>query len=218
MVWWGGRDQESDATLSRDLDLAGLDEATLKFHTWYDIDQGYDYAYVAVSTDGRQWTALPGQTTSAGSATGIDLGPGYTGTSAGWIQEHIDLTPYAGQKIQLRFEYVTDDGPVRPGFLLDDIAIPELDYHHDAEADDGGWLANGFVRQANILPQAWLLQLISQRGAEMTVERLALEPDNSGQWTVTLESDETAVLVISGLARDTAEAAGYTLRVTGPDG
>lgn len=213
MVWWGGREQESDATLSRDFDLTGLEKATLTFYTWYDIEAGYDYAYVAVSTDGWRWTALSGQTTSAGNPNGINLGPGYSGRSGGWIQERIDLTAYAGQKVQVRFEYVTDDGPLRPGFLLDDIEIPELGYRHDAESGDGGWRAGGFLRQANVLPQSWLLQLIIQRGGRTMVERLKLDPDNSGRWTVDLGAGETAALAISGMTRDTAEAADYWLRI-----
>ena len=213
-VWWGGREQEGDATLSRDFDLTGLEEATLTFYTWYDIDAGYDYTYVAISTDGRIWTALPGQATGAGETNGINLGPGYSGRSDGWIQERIDLTPYAGQQVQIRFEYVTDDGPLRPGFLLDDIEIPELGYRYDAEPGNGGWLADGFLRQANILPQEWLLQLITRRGEQTAVERLQLNPDNSGRWIVELGPDETAALAISGLTRGTAEAADYWLRVT----
>jgi immune inhibitor A len=215
MVWWAGREQESDATLSRDFDLSGLERATLTFYTWYDVEE-YDRAYVAVSTDGRQWMALPGQTTSAGPRLGVVLGPGYTGRSDGWVQERIDLTPYAGQQLQVRFEYVTDDGPIRPGFLLDDIEIPELGYRHDAEADDGGWSADGFLRLANSLPQEWLLQLITQRGDRVAVERLALDSENRGRWNVSLGPGETAVLVIAGLTRDTAEAAGYRLLFSMP--
>ncbi|MFN2222065.1 MAG: hypothetical protein ACK2UH_05905 [Candidatus Promineifilaceae bacterium] len=217
MVWWAGQEQESDASLTHAFDLTGLEQATLTFYTWYDIEE-YDRAYVAVSADGRLWTALPGQTTSAGSNMGVDLGPGYTGRSHGWVQEQIDLTPYADQMLQVRFEYVTDDGPIGPGILLDDIAIPELGYRHDAESDDGGWLADGFLRLANSLPQAWSLQLIVQRGEQVAVERLVVGGEGHGRWTVSLGSDETVALVISGVTRNTAEAAGYQLVVTNPEG
>jgi hypothetical protein len=118
----------------------------------------------------------------------------------------------------VRFEYVTDDGPIGPGILLDDIAIPELGYRHDAESDDGGWLADGFLRLANSLPQAWSLQLIVQRGDQVAVERLVVGGEGHGRWTVSLGSDETVALVISGVTRNTAEAAGYQLVVTNPEG
>ncbi len=213
-LWWGGREQESDATLSREFDLTGLTEATLAFYTWYDIDEGYDYAYVTASTDDQKWTTLPGQTTVDGDSNGLSFGHGYTGRSDGWIQERIDLTSYAGENVKIRFEYVTDDGPLRPGFLLDDIEIPELNYRHDAESGDGGWAAGGFLRQANILPQEWLVQLLRPEAGEHAVERLPLNQDNSGRWTVTLAPGETAALAISGQTRDTAEPAEYRLRIS----
>ncbi len=212
-LWWGGREQESDATLSRESDLTGLNEATLTFYAWYDIDQGFDYAYVTASTDGQRWSTLPGQKTVDSRSKALSFGHGYTSQSDGWIQEQIDLTPYAGEKVQIRFEYVTDDGPLRPGFLLDDIEIPELGYRHDAESGDGGWAADGFLRQANLLPQEWLVQLLRPEG-EPAVEQLQLNPDNSGRWTVTLGPDETATLAISGLTRDTAEPADYWFRIS----
>jgi hypothetical protein len=125
------------------------------------------------------------------------------------------LTPYTGGEVEIRFQYVTDDGPLRPGFLLDDIEIPELGYRHDAESGDGGWVAGGFLRQANILPQEWLVQLLRPGAGESAVQRLPLNPDNSGRWTITLGLGESAALAISGLTRYTAEAAEYSLRIAG---
>ena len=55
-----------------------------------------DYGYVAASTDdGRSWTTLAGQSTSAGDPTGSNYGVGFTGKSGGsaaWIDESVDLT------------------------------------------------------------------------------------------------------------------------------
>ncbi len=118
-LWWGARADESDTTLTRAFDLSGLSEATLTFWTWYDIEQDYDYAYVQVSTDGRSWKTLPGQTTTNHDPNGANYGNGYTGFSGGWIQEVIDLTPYVGQKVWVRFEYLTDAGVTHAGFFLD---------------------------------------------------------------------------------------------------
>ncbi len=155
------------------------------------------------------WTTLPGQRTTQENPYGVNYGHGYTGSSGGWVQERIDLTPYVGQGVQLRFEYVTDDGPLGAGVFLDDVEISALGYRHNAEADDGGWEARGFSRSPLILPQAWLLQLVTQRQEGTTVERLALNSDNSGRWVVDLGAGESAVLIVSGATRVTTEPARY---------
>ncbi len=157
---------KSDMTLTRPFDLTGLDKATLTFWTWYDIEEGWDYGYVAVSSDnGQTWTPLSTASTTLDNPEGNSFGPGYTGISGGgetpvWVQESTDLTPYAGQQVLIRFEYVTDEGVHEQGFIVDDIAIPELGYLDDAEAGDGGWESAGFVRHSNILPQTFLVQAI----------------------------------------------------------
>jgi hypothetical protein len=109
---------------------------------------------------------------------------------------------------------VTDDGPVYNGIFLDDIRIPELGFYDDVESTGGDWEAHGFVRLANVMPQEWLLQLVSQKDGWATVEQLQLEPDNSGRWTVDLRSGETAVLVVSGVTRVTTEPAAYVYAIT----
>jgi hypothetical protein len=213
-AWWGGRGTNGDATLTREFDLTGLRGANLTFYTWYDIEEDYDYAYVGVSADGKRWTTLPGQTTTDYDPNGTNYGHGYTGVSNGWIQEKIDLTPYVGQDVQLRFEYLTDGGPTHAGLFLDDIEIPELGYRHDAESDDGGWAARGFIRTANVLPQEWLLQLVRQGRDRTTVERLQLNPDNTGRWAVELGSSERAILAVSGRTRVTSDLAEYWYTIT----
>jgi immune inhibitor A len=212
-AWWGGRGQEGNATLTREFDLAGLQQATLLFDTWYDVEEDHDFAYGAVSTDGQHWTTLPGRKTREGDPNGANYGHGFTGKSAGWIEEKMDLTPYVGQKVQVRFEYVTDDGPVHNGIFVDDIRIPELSFYDDVESTGGDWEAHGFIRLANVMPQDWLLQLVTQTDEGATVEQLQLEPDNTGRWTVDLRSGETAVLLVSGVTRVTTEPAAYAYAI-----
>src|SRR3989304_1216850 len=50
--WWSGRGGGIDSRLTREFDLGGLTRATLRFSTWFDIERGWDYAYVTASTDG----------------------------------------------------------------------------------------------------------------------------------------------------------------------
>ncbi|MFQ5421796.1 MAG: hypothetical protein ACE5EY_15700, partial [Anaerolineae bacterium] len=88
----------SDMRLGRAFDLTGLATATLTFWTWYDIEAGWDYGYVAVSVDdGRTWTLLETESTTTDNPQGNSFGPGFTGKSGGgetavWVQESADLT------------------------------------------------------------------------------------------------------------------------------
>ena len=128
LCWWSGRGDGIDTMLTRELDLTGLDEATLEFMVWYEIEEGWDYAYVEASDDdGRTWHILEGRHTTTDNPSGNAYGPGYTGSSDEWLQESIDLTPFAGGSVLLRFEYVTDDAVYLDGLLIDDLSIPELD-------------------------------------------------------------------------------------------
>ena len=215
-VWWGNRGDDSDATLTREFDLSNVDKATLTFWVWYDIEEDWDYAYVEVSADdGQTWTILKGQHTRDTSPNDANLGHGYTGKSGGgdspaWVQESIDLTPYIGQKVLVRFEYVTDQALNEPGFIVDDIAIPEIGYAHDAEASDDNWQAAGFVRIANVLPQYFIVQVI-ETGGTPTVRRIELDDQQRGQLTVKGGGD--VILVIAGRTPFTTEVANYEYAV-----
>ncbi|MFQ6100799.1 MAG: hypothetical protein ACE5OS_06140 [Anaerolineae bacterium] len=235
-VWWSNRGDDSDMTLTRAFDLSDVSEATLEFWAWYDIEEDWDYAYVEVSTDGGEtWEIL---TTPSGTPTnpnGNSFGWAYTGRSGGgetpqWIQEQVDLSAYAGQEVLIRLEYITDDAVNRPGFILDDVAIPEIGYFSDFEEGEGGpalspepvegsngWEPAGFMRHANVLPQRWLVQLIlfGPPGEPATVQRLALDEDQAGEWIIPLSSrTDRAVVTISGLAPVTTEMASYSYEIS----
>ena len=216
-MWWSNRGDLSDSTLTRAFDLRGVTSATLSAWMWYDIEPDWDYAYVAVSTDGgATWDALAGPHSVTDNPSGNSLGPAYTGKSGGgeqpaWIQERIDLSRYAGRQILLRFELVTDDAVNHPGLLIDDLSIPEIGYHDDFEISDPAWQAAGFARVENILPQRFVVQLIQFSAGGITVQRMALDGQNAGR----LELDglgssvSEAVLAVSALAPATTEMARY---------
>ena len=218
-LWWSNRGDDSDMTLTREFDLTGVQKATLEYWCWYDIEEDWDYAYVEVSTDGgKTWEILTTPSGTPENPNGNSFGWGYTGRSGGkskaeWIQEKVDLTPYAGKRVLVRFEYITDDAVNRPGFALDDVAVPEIGYFSDFEADGGGWEAAGFVRHANVLPQRWLVQLVLF-GPQTTVQRLKLNPDQTGEWEIPLGGGvDRAVVVVSAYAPVTTEVASYQYSV-----
>ncbi|HIC90363.1 MAG TPA: hypothetical protein EYP04_13300 [Anaerolineae bacterium] len=216
-AYWANRADDSDARLTRAVDLSDVQKATLQFWMWYDIEENWDYAYVEISTDqGETWTLLRGQHTTEENPTGNSFGPGYTGKSGGgeqakWVQERIDLSPYAGGAVLLRFEYVTDDAVNLPGLFLDDIAIPEVGILDDLEHGGTEWQAEGWIRTDNVLPQRWLVQLIELTPDGPQVRRMALDDQQRGQLSVEGlgRNHKKAVLVISALAPVTTEVASY---------
>jgi hypothetical protein len=209
------RNDESMTGMRREFDLSGVSTATLRYNAWWDIEDGYDYGYVNISTDGGQtWQTLetPGGTDE--DPNGANLGWGYTAQSDGWRTEEIDLSDYAGQKIWLSFEYITDAALNMPGLLIDDVEIPELSYSEDFETGTSGWETSGFVRMDNTLSQRFVVQIIRQEGNRLTgVERVELDDANRGSATLTLNSGETATVVISGATTFTTEATRYEFEV-----
>jgi hypothetical protein len=62
--WWGNSGDSIHSTLTRQVNLKGLNEPTLKFEAWFDIEEDWDYAYVSISRDnGANWELIPGLNT-----------------------------------------------------------------------------------------------------------------------------------------------------------
>lgn len=92
---------------------------TLKVDTAWDTEEGYDYAYVQVSTNGGK-TYKSVQCTDSIHAP---LGPGFEGNSHGFVTETCNLKKYAGKRVLLAFRYVTDPGVQLKGFWVDDVTL-----------------------------------------------------------------------------------------------
>jgi immune inhibitor A len=220
-AWWANRGDDSDAALTRAFDLRNQSSAMLTFSTWYSIEDGWDYAYVEASTDGGQhWQILKGKTTSDKNPVGNAFGPGWTGISGGgqspvWVNEQVDLTPVAGKQVLLRFEYITDDAVNGPGFMVDDLAIPELKYKDDGEHGAAGWDAAGWLLTNNQLTEGWLVQLVTANQNGVQVQRMPVGADGKGHLTLPNASAyDHAMLIVSALAPVTTERAAYTYTIT----
>ena len=220
-AWWGHRVDESDTRLTLPVDLSGTDRATLRFKTWYDIEEFWDYAYVEVSVDdGKTWTILETERTTRENPQGNAYGPGYTGVSgvdeAAWVQEEVDLSDYAGQPVLIRFEYITDAAVTQPGIFIDDVEIPEIGFFDDMENGVGPWQSEGWLLTNNVLQQRWLVQVIETRSdGSVTVHRMDVNSEGRGALRLENVSDrQDLVLIISALAPITVEKASYRYRVT----
>ncbi|MFI6598072.1 M14 family zinc carboxypeptidase [Nonomuraea sp. NPDC050536] len=69
-----------------------------------------------------------------------------TGNSSGWQQWKVDLTPYAGKKVELSLSYISDWGTQGAGVFLDDAKVTLDGATADEtsfESDLGGWTVAG---------------------------------------------------------------------------
>jgi Immune inhibitor A peptidase M6 len=99
-------------------------DGALTVDTAWSTEEGYDYAYVQVSTNGgKTYKSVPCK-----DSIDAPLGPGFEGISGGgkaprFVTETCKLTKYAGKKVLLAFRYVTDPGVQFQGFWIDDVTL-----------------------------------------------------------------------------------------------
>jgi hypothetical protein len=136
-AFWSNKGDDSSMTMTKIFDFSNhTGSLTLTYWTWYDIEEDWDYVYLVSSLDGESWQILPTPSGTDDDPIGNNFGWGYTGLSGlegTWIKEEVDLSEFAGKRVQIRFEYITDASVHAEGFLVDDIAIPEIDYATDFE-------------------------------------------------------------------------------------
>lgn len=218
-MWLANRANYSHMRLTREVDLTDVEAATLNYNVYHDIEIGYDFAYAFVSEDsGQTWQPLLADNMQglgqeddpSGSALAERF---YTGQSNGWRNETIDLTPYAGETIQIRLAYITDQLVTFGGIAFDDIAIPEIGFFDDVENQVEGWTAEGFDRVSTTLPQRWHLQLITFPDGRLVIEPLRLEPEKPLMRELSLAGDGNAILIVAASAPQTLEPAHYQLTI-----
>ena len=208
--WWGNSGDSISSTLTRPVDLTGLDRATLSYQVWFELEEDWDYGYLEISLDsGKSWDILDTPNTTDENPIGNSFGMGYTGDSVGWIDEAVDLTGYVGQRILLRFQYVTDDTLNGSGICIRGVSIPEAGLSDAPE----GWIAEGFVLTDNTVKQDYIVQVI-QVAEDNRVTRMLLDESNSGSMIIAAPGElEQLVVVVAALAAKTRQEAAYTLSV-----
>ncbi|WP_051186087.1 immune inhibitor A domain-containing protein [Neobacillus bataviensis] len=97
-------------------DLTSAATATFDYKQWYEVETGYDYLYVkAVTDDGKSVTldTIGDENTAGGRETSLGK----------WVDGKLDLSQFAGKKVKLVFEYITDGGLAPNGFAIDNLQL-----------------------------------------------------------------------------------------------
>lgn len=215
-MWLSNRANYSHATLTRKVDLTGVDAASLDYQVYHDIESGYDFAYVFVSQDeGLTWEPLEAENMATPDRDPSESALAerfYTDRSEEWLSEQIDLTPFTGQEILIRFAYITDPILTRGGIAIDNIAIPEIGFYDDLETPQEGWSGLGFERVTAVIPQQWHLTLVTYPGGVPAVERLSLAEDQHLSEIIDLDDGGgRAILIVAASAPVTLQPAHYKL-------
>jgi len=133
--------------MANNISLVGTEKPILSYHAKWALESGFDYVRVQLSTNsGGTWQSLSGEQTNT-----IVGAPGYTGNQT-WVQEIIDLSPFIGEQVRIRFTLFTDTNIPADGFHFDDLNISDYalsasipgctnvdahNYNPNATADDG---------------------------------------------------------------------------------
>ncbi|HEY7197235.1 MAG TPA: immune inhibitor A domain-containing protein [Gaiellaceae bacterium] len=143
--YYSNTGNDLDVNMSKSVALPAGAQLTAKAR--YNIEDGWDYAYLRVSTDnGATWANVPTNLSSADNPNGQNFGEGITGVSTNddWVDLTADLSAYADQTVLLGFRYWTDGAQegtpgagFQPGISLDEIAI--TGQPTDGAETDAGW-------------------------------------------------------------------------------
>jgi immune inhibitor A len=218
--WWSNRNDSTFATLTRRVDLTNTLTATLKYWTWYDIEEDWDYAYLLVSTDnGNHWTALPATSSRQTDPNGQNHGYGFSGISgngseAVWIQETANLNAYAGKQILLRFAMQNNRSVNNFGFAVDDLSIAEINWNDNVEMGEKDWTSTGFLPIHNRVPQVWNVRAVEQnKDGSIKVHDLNIK-NGTGKLEIDFSSLNDVVVFVIGQTHYTTLPASYQLEVS----
>ena len=151
-------------TLTSGVDLNNAVAATLSFYGKWEIEAGYDYVQLEISTNGgNSWIPQCGNYTKAGSSNQAQGEPLYDGFQSTWVKEEISLSDYLGENILARFTIVSDGGVREDGFYFDDFEINVVYGPNGIEqlTENGVYISQNIPNPANqtttinyILPQS----------------------------------------------------------------
>lgn len=212
--WYSNRGDISHTRLYREFDLTDVTNATLTYQLWANLEEQWDYGYLLISTDnGATWHTLQTEYMTTDNRLGNLYGDaGYSLSTGRWIKEQVILDEFVGQNVIISFELITDDAINYEGMVLDDIAIPEIGYYADFEADNGGWISEGWVWVTNQIPQQAWVQLIQYHPTGVQVDRWLL-PDTQTISVDLLGDVESVVMAISPIAPVTTVSTTYELTI-----
>lgn len=119
-----GSNVSKSITLKEGIELPANQPAVLYFKSWYEIERGYDYVQLDLSTDnGSSWITLSCNNTRPGTAMQTGGQAVFDGNSNTWINNEIQLGDWAGHTVKFRFTLKSNYSINKDGFYFDDVEV-----------------------------------------------------------------------------------------------
>ncbi|MCX8144273.1 MAG: M14 family zinc carboxypeptidase [Bacteroidia bacterium] len=113
-------------SLKNNLDLTNAVYAHLQYYTKFSTEKNYDFVNIYISTNnGSTWNPLCSKYQTPPSSFGGTT-PVYDGKQIDWVKEEIDLTPYVGNNILIKFVLTSDVYGTDDGFYFDDFLVRKI--------------------------------------------------------------------------------------------
>jgi len=172
-----GNDLHTSMT-SPEFDLTNAKQAKFDFKAYYDVEFNYDFLTVTATADGQSKVL---ETIGKKDTDGDERADS---TKGAWVDKSYDLSEFAGKKVTLKFEYVTDAGLALDGFALDNATLTvdgKVVFEDDAEGTpkfklDGFVASNGFTYADN----AYYLEWRNYAGSDKALEHARGVKYNTG--------------------------------------
>jgi immune inhibitor A len=175
-TYWGGKGQDGTPIKNEMISKVDLTKATnpiLQFKTWYDIEEGWDFASIQVREAGTEkWMAIKGNITTEDRdpQASVKVAHGITGTSNGWVDGIFNLAAFAGKNVEVKFEYQTDPYSFGEGFYVDDIKLMDGNNAILSDNADGtsAFELKGFVKNTGTVyaPHYYLIEWRNHHGVD----------------------------------------------------
>ena len=138
-------------------DLTGATSAKFDYKQWYEVETDYDYLYVDAYVEGVEKPVSLDVIGDENTAGGLETSQGK------WLDKSLDLSQFAGKKVKLVFEYVTDGGLAPNGFAMDNLQLTvdgNVTFSDDAEGTakvtlNGFEVSDGWIKKPHYYYLEW---------------------------------------------------------------
>lgn len=116
--------EENSMEFENEIDLTEFIDARLDYWVWWYTEQYYDIASIQIKRENGVWEKLCAEYTSIHeNFEGVDAEPNYEDRTRLWRKESISLKQYVGEKIRLRYHFISDQFSELDGIYVDDIQL-----------------------------------------------------------------------------------------------